>query len=240
MHNRLPTFLASALLAALAYIPRASADIWIEVGDAGPLPLTAQVTTGPDPLTQIRGTITGFNDADMYQIRIVNPAAFTVVTSAGGSVGDPQLSLFDLNGMGIVHNDDFDSGVDMRARLNGPLVTSLAPGHYYLAITGWDIDPASPGGRIFRNGAPFDEQIIGPMGNGGGEPINGYTGSGSNSGTYTINLTGAGFAIVPEPSTLTLLTLGGLGLLGYRWQQRRRQDQDETRAGTQGDEASGQ
>jgi len=51
---------------------------WKEVGDAGELIDTAQVTRGSKKLDYISGELTGYNDVDMYQIHIDEPDAFSV------------------------------------------------------------------------------------------------------------------------------------------------------------------
>src|SRR5687768_13249334 len=89
---------------ALVIAPSAIADTWIENPDAGELPATSQTPVGTGELTTISGTLPTLNDVDMYQICIDDPLAFSAQTS--GNITDPQLSLFDAAGFGVVHNDD--------------------------------------------------------------------------------------------------------------------------------------
>jgi hypothetical protein len=211
--------MASAILAALAFGAAANADIWLEFGDAGALPATAQVTVGSGSLDAITGVLSDPNDADMFLINISNPAAFTALAFG---IEDPELSLFSLTGFGIAHNDDIVATVDRRAHLEGPLVTGLAPGLYLLAITAWNNDPVSLGGRIFPDGIGIAGEIFGPTGPGGGQAISGYSNEGQTFvGSYTISLTGAGFA-APEPATVGggLFSVAVVGL-GF-WRHRRR------------------
>src|SRR5262249_38282486 len=91
-----------AALGLLATASRAAADItWVERGDAGGLPATAQITEGDrfQPLTAITGIINGNRDADMFQIFISDPSKFSATTvGTPGTLTDSQLFLFDANG----------------------------------------------------------------------------------------------------------------------------------------------
>ena len=204
-------------LAVLAVASAATAQTWTEVGDAGDLPGNAQITEGPGPLTAITGTIGTTTDADMYQIFITGGGTFSATTAGtpGTTLGDPQLFLFNAAGIGVYANDDF--GGSLQATLPaGTALTPTAPGLYYLAITSFNRDPISPGGLIF----PDVTTVTGPTGPGGGQPISGYTGTGG-TGSYAISLTGAEFAVIPEPGTLTLLGTGALGLFAYGRRRRK-------------------
>ena len=57
-----------------------ASTIWVEVGDAGGLPGTANMTVGSGPLTHITGTVSTSTDADMYLIFISSPASFSATT----------------------------------------------------------------------------------------------------------------------------------------------------------------
>ena len=203
-------------LVALALASAATAQTWTEVGDAGDLPGSAQITVGVGPLTAISGTIGSTTDADLYQIFITGGGTFSATTAGtpGTTLGDPQLFLFNAPGIGVYANDDFGGSLQSTLPANDPL-TPTAPGLYYLAITSFNRDPVSPGGLIF----PDVITLVGPTGPGGGQAISGYTGTG-DTGTYTIRLTGAEFALIPEPGTLTLLGTGALAMLGCAWRRR--------------------
>jgi hypothetical protein len=106
MRRHTQLWLSSIAVAAL--MASAGANTWDETadggGDAGDLPATAQVVSGSGPLTAITGNL-GASDVDMYQIIICDPLIFEA-TTVGGATFDTQLWLFDLNGNGVLHNDD--------------------------------------------------------------------------------------------------------------------------------------
>lgn len=169
----------------------AGAATFAEVGDAGPLPATAQNVTGVEPVTEITGTLGGAPPGeDMYRLCLAGNGTFSASTvGTPGTFSDTQLFLFDAAGNGVYANDDAPGG-GFRSTLpaSDPL-TPAVPGIYYLAISVFNDDPVSAGGLIFPN-APFSG-VFGPTGPGGGSPITGWTAGGGTPGTYTIVLTGA-------------------------------------------------
>jgi MYXO-CTERM domain-containing protein len=177
----------------------AFAQVWAEVGDAGELVGTAQVTGG-GVLTSITGALTT-GDADMYLITINTPTSFSAST-VGGAAFDSQLFLFTSAGVGIAFNDDAGP-LQSALTVGNPLYASLAAGQYLLAVSGFNHDPTSAGGAIFPDSFPG---IFGPTGPGGGSPVTGWTAAGA-SGTYTIALTGVRAA--PGPASLALIGLAG-------------------------------
>ncbi len=80
-------------------------------------------------------------------------------------------------------------------------------------------DTLSPPGSFYTNFAMVTE--LGPEGNNGAvyTPMAGQPGSVPGA-VVTYNFVSDG-SIVPEPSTLTLLGLGGVGLAGYAWRRRK-------------------
>ena len=130
------SFLALTALTATAL---AQVD-WTEQGDAGDLPETAQAT-GTDtstPLSSISGALAA-DDVDMFAIYIADPSAFQAETNTTTTDFDSQLWLFDVNGNGIVHDDD--SAGRLRSRITNANNCIPGPGIYYIAISRWNRDP---------------------------------------------------------------------------------------------------
>jgi hypothetical protein len=130
------TFLALTALTATAL---AQVD-WTEQGDAGDLPETAQAT-GTDtstPLSTISGALVA-DDVDMFAIYIADPSAFRAETNTATTTFDSQLWLFDVNGNGIVHDDD--SAGSLRSRITNANNCIPGPGTYYIAISRFNRDP---------------------------------------------------------------------------------------------------
>lgn len=200
--------LAAVLAAGLATSASAHAVIavdWVEEGDAGELPATAQVTRGSGALTTISGTLVNLgtalapvDDVDMYQIRVTDPAAFsvTVEVAAPWQPVDPDgedtmLWLFDASGVRVLENDDRASG----GLLSGFAAGDLAgpAGTYYLALS------------LFETFSVPDNLV---------DPIAGWDRFADpfQTGPYVLTLTGAEFAVVPLPAPALLLA-SALGLL---------------------------
>ena len=160
-----------------------------EIPDAGDLPTTAQYPGPPGPLNSIGGMVSSPTDADMYKLCLTGDDDFSATTvGTGGSLDDSQLFLFDSSGRGVYANDD--SQFTRRSTL--PANNTLKPGVvYYLAITAWDLDPASSSGWIFPASS---SGVGGPTGNGGADPVSGWSSRSNNlspGGSYTIQLSGA-------------------------------------------------
>ncbi|HZW08257.1 MAG TPA: DVUA0089 family protein, partial [Phycisphaerales bacterium] len=175
--------------AAIVLIPAAFAGggTWAESGDA-PQALPGNLTSGSGQLSSITGAFGGGGqDADIYCIRITNPAAFSA-TTVGGSAIDTQLFLFDSNGRGVTFNDD---GANAQSTITGQLVP--AAGTYYLAIAPYDYDPRSAAGDIWAD-TPFNTQRA-PDGSGAAGVLSSWTGTSTATGAYAIAITGAEFFV---------------------------------------------
>jgi len=173
------SFLALTALTATAL---AQVD-WTEQGDAGDLPETAQAT-GTDTSTPLR-TISGVldaNDVDMFAIYIADPSAFQAETNTTTTNFDSQLWLFDVNGNGIVHDDDSAGG--LRSRINNANNCIPGPGIYYIAISRWNRDPIDCDGNAIWTSASNACAASGRS------RVASWTGS-TSAGTYQIVLQGA-------------------------------------------------
>jgi hypothetical protein len=169
----------------------AATTAWTEVGDAGDLPTNNQVPCGIGPLNSIT-TFFGTNDADMYRIRIDDPATFGAST-VGGATVDTQLFLFTEQGIGITFNDDDPAGAGTitQSRITGAFVPG--PGLYLLAVSRYDRDPTGNGQEIWAD-TPFVTERA-PDGPAAALPVNGWNSTTSSSAApCVITLTGASFA----------------------------------------------
>jgi hypothetical protein len=207
--------------------------IWTEgdagQGDAGGTINSANITIGSGgPLTDILGNLTDITaGADMYEISITDPEAFSAITEGTTFFGtkaidNPAIYLFNAKGDGLFGNDNI-SNKNSQAELPVGIASALAPGLYYILIV--------PSGNLPQN--VNGDDIFGDLTNtkkvadGSSTPlkVRGYglsslepspadTGKG-----YDIVLTGAAFAETPEPANVLLMG-GGLALLGI-WKRLR-------------------
>ena len=213
-----------AALALISVGSAVAATIYVENGDAGDLPLGAQVVTpGANPLDHILGNQSGTNDnADMFSILLTGGKAFSATTtlSLTANFFDTELFLFDSTGRGVYANDD-DLNSPPQSTL--PANISFTPnvsGIYYLVIAGSAYLPRNASGFIFPVSGGFLDQsggvqgAVGPTGPGGASPLTAWSSISSERGAYDIALTGV-LTSVPEPST-GLLIGAGIWALGVR------------------------
>ena len=155
---------------------------WVEQGDAGNLPATAQIPEDAASLVTIAGTIDP-GDVDMYLITINDPAVFTASTCGAGATWDTQLFLFNADGIGVTMDDDTcDPGLQS---LIGPFATCMyatGPGDYYLAISRYNVDPRDAGNVAILGAAGCNATNA--------NPIASWTTTTSTAGAYTITLEG--------------------------------------------------
>lgn len=188
-----------ALLAALASPASASlGPDWKEPIDAGNLPILAQFVLPPPGTFVASGlsTIAGElgrpllfggeepgDEQDMYWIVITDPvrilfSAGTSIAFEGSATFDTQLWLFDRDGFGLlasndVTRDDFGSGFfDSSTDRSGVVLTE--PGTYLIAVSGIGSEPVDFRGSLLFD---FDDdiEVSGPDGQGGGNPIAGWS-----------------------------------------------------------------
>lgn len=194
----------SIIIPALLLTPVAWGQIaWTEQGEAGELIPTAQTVWGPASATldSISGTLSDLDpsaggtkdDIDLYRIRIVDVAAFSVDFSGILSVdNDTSLWLFDANGSTVLSADNGGDGFEPAFHPGAYAAVGGSPGVHFLGLVLYATSPNSdPLAGWNRAPNPFQH------------------------GTYQLTLTGA--APVPEPSEW--LAIAGLGLAafaGYR------------------------
>jgi hypothetical protein len=166
----------------------APAGTFVELGDAGQLPGTAAVARGEGSLYTILGQL-GSSDADMFRIRICDPANFSA-TTVGGTAFDTQLFLFNSDGTGVVFNDD--SQTVLQSTLTNTFVSSLPAGDFYLAVSRYDYDPTGANGSLWLD-TPFTAERS-PDGPGAADPVAAWEGTTVLAGAYTVALTGTCFA----------------------------------------------
>ncbi len=195
---------------------------WVERGDAGSSPLTAQAPflNGGTALNSISGNLSGPPSGrgvgdfeDMYYIGISDPTAFHITLINADF--NPQFFLFNVTlanqAYGLLANDDtslentLPTLVSHATDATGVVIT--APGDYLLAITGYGDQPLSITGLIFNQASPTE--ISGPDGVGGFNPLAGWTGGGE-WGHYNFTLEGTDFPHIPAPGTAGLLLAAGL------------------------------
>jgi hypothetical protein len=166
------------------------AQAWVESGDAGDLPATAQTVTGSGPIPGITGVLTSRDDVDMFKIQICDAAAFSAdAINAATTFADTQLFLFDSDGYGIAFDDDDPQLSGYQSHLSSQWVPGN--GVYFVAISGWDQDPRGnvSGGEIWNDG-PYNEERR-PDGPAAGEQVGSWDTGGYYLGYYLITLTGA-------------------------------------------------
>ncbi len=171
---------------------------WVEQGDAGDLPGSAQVPVGGGPLATIAGTLDA-NDVDMYCIRIDDPAGFLAGTCNGASY-DTQIFLFREDGLGIGMNDDACGLQSQIGAATTACPNFAGPGQYLLAVSRYNRDPVDAAGATLWLSGTAEHCVDGT---GAANPVAGWINNTSAGGAYTIALAGVSYcgATAVEPST---------------------------------------
>jgi len=206
--NRLIAILA-LISGLLMDAPPAAADTWTEVGDAGQLPGTAQITVGVGALDAIQGTLPtdGINppDIDVFRIVITDPDAFSATTvNPETEFIETELYLFRADGTGVIANGDTDT-LESRSTIPAGSLSAATtpPGEYLLAMALFESRPVNSSGQflfpdLFLNTA-VEQPLLpnDPLADWNTQPIL------EPFLNYQINLTGSTFAAQPSPPPTT-------------------------------------
>lgn len=221
---------AGAALAALSFLSTAHAGpSWDRdyLEDAGQTALSAQVITSQlAPTIMVSGRLTGSgfvssDFVDMYQVQITSQT-WVSLSTAGGDLGgsanfDTQLFLFRRKGgngnnqRAIAYKGNNDAAPDNHGSRIGESpdpnsnAVLLAPGFYYIAISGVGTDAFSEDGSLIWPDLGQPGQTI----NGYDRSLQDWTGAGA-VGEYTIRLQIAAGGMIPTPGAIALLGLGAL------------------------------
>ena len=205
---------AVASLTALVSTSRAAT--YTETTDAGSTLAAAADTTSAgnasSSLTTIFGTLSSASDADIFKINLASGTklyASTVNTTS--NYLDTALFLFDSTGHAIATNDDA-SGTSFDSSLpsGNTLISGLAAGTYYLAISSSGNEPVNLNNQLLFAGYPGGDTTAV---RGAASGLNPTTESGFNAAEYDTTTFGAyriDLVAVPEPSTWAALAAGSI------------------------------
>jgi hypothetical protein len=193
------TVLALASLAIVAGSAQAGTLNETEVNNTPALANPVGVFNVPGGSVLVNGTMTGggagiAGDVDWFSFTIGGTATMvTSVFSLDNGFADSEVWLVAADGTTILgYNDDGNPGGGSGG-MSSLLTLGLAPGNYYLALSGWD------------DGGAFNTLPDGFNGSAAPAPGAGV-GHGENF-TYTLLL---GFNVVPTPGALALMGMGGM------------------------------
>jgi len=180
-------------------------------------------TVDSSPLTTISTFLfaNGSNDANLYKFTITNPSTFTASIPSTSLI----LALFSSNGTGLAAS--IGGTADTITAANAGVTTA---GTYYIGIADTGLNPENAEGQnIFglagtagvfsastSDAVLATDPFIAWTAPGDGGPAGLLTNTSFTAPSSTISLTGSGFAVVPEPASISLLVAGGVGLLARR------------------------
>jgi hypothetical protein len=202
----LRSVLVAACVSTAILAGNASAQTWIEAGDAGALISSAQTTAGNGPLTAISGTLAADTDIDMYCIYVSNPAVFRAGLVCA-AIQEPHVWLFDTSGIGLSHDDGCQGAFSGVGAPFAPVA-----GSYYLAVGGFGALALNGGNNIWTYSP--SNPIMGqrpPDGPASALPLTGWSGGqvGQFPGpNYTVNLGGATFCAPGVPTPAEIVSWG--------------------------------
>ncbi len=238
MHKPKTRLLLAAFIAAAASLPSLSpgllAQNYVETGDAGQTPGTAQATgINQSGTLGSASTITGTfaantsngnnasQDADVFIFTLSAPAMLTfstlnTTTSTGGQSGgrDTELFLFTSTGAPILANNDATGFT-----LQSSFTVSLAAGSYRIAVSLADNEPVNSANQLVFATSASPTAVRGPASGINPAVFSNFNSGNSfpDSGNYQIGIT-----TVPEPSAWALMVLGAATLSVFINRRRRR------------------
>lgn len=209
VNRRFPAAAFALALLALALAPSARAQTWNEVGDAGDLVSSAQVTVGTTGLSAVNGSLQFDADVDVYCVRLnaTPPAGLPLVWMNCVLINGPQVWLFDAAGNGIATNMLCSGGQKLIVAPN----FSLTPGNYYVAVAYSGMEPQSAGGAIW---VPNVLAQHAPDGPGAGQPLISWTGAANPQpqNPYSLGLYSSWFSHCDAATPAAKPTWGALKL----------------------------
>ncbi len=197
--------LGAAALALVAGAAQANLIVETEANNSPALANFVGTYNFPGGSVLVDGTITGggvgiAGDVDWFAFTVGGTSVMaTSVFSLDNGFADSEIWLVAADGTTILgYNDDGNPGGGSGG-MSSLLALNLAPGNYYLALSGWD-----DGGAV--NSIPDGFNGSNPPAPGAG------VGHGENF-TYKLLI---GFNVVPTPGALALMGVGGLAMARRR------------------------
>jgi len=204
MLNKISIAIASTALSLWGIASQAATVT--ETTDVGELLNTAGLTDSQPAgtsLDSISGFL-GFDDIDLYQIRVSGGAFSATTTEAVPTppILDTQLLLFNATGLGVFASDNASGDFFRKSTISG----ILGSGIYYIGVSVKGYNPQSSGGEIFQTIMDIPSTTFNPdpatsaTGAGAAFPLSSWSTGFSESDNYTITFTGAEF-VGPTTST---------------------------------------